>query len=897
MPTVRRRATTWSSAVKALLCLVVLVPPGAEAQTLDLQALGGEWIRVASNNNPNDQMRIRISGSQASLLRVPASVHTAFRVGQQLWMGISVSGSVQVRGSDGRYYPGTLRLSGVDELTLVIDQSAPGDDQVWRRAGPTVDGDWVRIAPGDATADGTRILVDQEQATVRFLAAAAPRSLRIGTRVWQGIGAGGSVQVMDRNGRYQGASLRLEGADRLWVEAPWLPSPELWVRPTAVLAARAAANTPPSLVAPPATSTACVASSRQDLAAELPWGWSLTIPDAETFRAEQVGLLDYRGTGTPNGAITTDLEPTSFIGLNPSFAVTWQRSSRRITTVEQLGLSAGELATWNQAYRDQGYRMTDTEPYLVGAELRFAAVWMTNLEGIDWEVGHGYTASQFAQQAQSQRDAGFRLVDIEAYAEGGQTVFAGIWHRSCGAANWLEFRDMTGAQFRQRLDSLDAVGFQVVDLESYQSGAGQRHAAIWELARGGEQAVAFDRTQEQFLNAHRRHTDAGFRLVDFESYATASGTRLAGVWVEHDARYRLAFREAVDSTVNAYRAANRVPGISVAVIQDGTLVYARGFGWADSARGRQAHAGTIYPLASVSKAIAGTLAARLEARGVVDLTRLTRSYVDSLPANHTHTLEQLLAKTGCVVHYDEGPVPPEQYYRWRRDALRPIRDAMMLPNCTPGAWYHYSTHGFTLLGAALEKAAGKDIVQLVDEEIAKPMGLRTLGPMSPSAPADSLGRPPRGYHQAEAYAMDTASTRVSPNRISVHEDASWKVLGGGLQSDAPDLARFGWLTHSGSAVSDSVRDNVLWQSLTSGLREWSDSSAAPAVGLAWRVLDTRAAWHAGVGVRGARAILLIWRDWDLVVAILSNQREGPGTWNHDVNTLATTIAGLVATPP
>jgi len=883
-------------AAAACLAVPLAGPPAAGAQGLDLTALAGEWVRVGSNYNPNDQMRISISGAQATLTRVPTTGHASFRVGQALWMGIAPDGSLRVRGSDGGYYPATLTVVGADSLTLSIGQSAAGNDQVWRRAGPTLDGDWVRIAPGDPSADGMRIRVDQDQAAIRFLPAAAPTAYRIGARLWRGIGLGGAVQVLSSGNQYAGATLRLQGTDTLWVDASGLAGPQLWVRPRIATAARAGFGTLGSST-PASVPTACVATSLPNHGTGLTWGWNLDIPDAETVVAESIGLLDYRGAAPGRGAAVTDLEMASFPGLTDGFARLWQDTRQRHTTVEESGLTQFELDSRDTYHTARGFRMIDLEPYTAGNTIRYAAVWLDDPVRLSTLVSRNLPAAEFAAESGRRQDD-YRLVDFEVHRDATGTLrYSAIWHRSCDAANWRLLHDLTGAQFRRQEDSLSALGFRVVDFEAYQTGAGQRFGAVWERVPGVDWAVAFDRTLAQFLNAHRRHTDAGFRLVDFESDATASGQRYAGVWAENDPRYRLAFRAAVDSTVNAYRVANRVPGISVAIIRDGALVYSRGLGWADSARGREAHAGTIYPLASVSKTVAGTLAARLQARGVVDLTRRTRTYVDSLPASHTHTLEQLLAKTGCVIHYEEGPEPPEQYYRWRRDALRPIRDSMMLPNCTPGQWYHYSTHGFTLLGAALEAATGKDIVQLVDEEIAKPMGLRTLGPLVPSAPADGLTRPPRGYHQAEAYAMDTASTRVSPNTISRHEDASWKVLGGGLQSDALDLARFGWLALSGAAVSDSVRDNVLWRPLTSGLRAWSDSSAAPAVGLGWQVLDTRSAWHGGVGVSAARAFLLIWRDWDLVVAVLSNQRQGPGTWNHDVASLATRIARFVATPP
>lgn len=235
----RPRSRTRS--VLTLASLAMAAPAGLVAQAVDLDALQGNWIRAGSNYNPNDQMRITVAGGQATLTRVPTTVHSAFRVGQALWMGIAPDGTLRVRGSDGNYYPGQLRLVGADSLVLAVGQSAAGNDQAWRRGGPTVDGEWVRIAPGDPTADGMRVLADQDRATVRFLPADAPRSLRIGSRIWVDIGAGGRVTLLDAGGQYLAATIRLEGNDRLWVEEPGVTDPQLWVRPAAVAAARAEA--------------------------------------------------------------------------------------------------------------------------------------------------------------------------------------------------------------------------------------------------------------------------------------------------------------------------------------------------------------------------------------------------------------------------------------------------------------------------------------------------------------------------------------------------------------------------------------------------------------------------------------------------------------------------------
>jgi hypothetical protein len=227
--------------ILTLTSLALAAPAGLVAQAVDLDALQGNWIRAGSNYNPNDQMRITIAGGQATLTRVPTTVHTAFRVGQALWMGIAPDGTLRVRGSDGAYYPGQVRLVGADSLVLAVGHTGAGNDQAWRRGGPTVDGEWVRIAPGDPTADGMRVLADQDKGTIRFLPAEAPRSLRIGTRIWSEIGAGGAVQLLDAGGRYLAATIKLEGTDRLRVEVPGRDEPQLWVRPAAVAAARAEA--------------------------------------------------------------------------------------------------------------------------------------------------------------------------------------------------------------------------------------------------------------------------------------------------------------------------------------------------------------------------------------------------------------------------------------------------------------------------------------------------------------------------------------------------------------------------------------------------------------------------------------------------------------------------------
>ena len=154
--------------------------------------------------------------------------------------------------------------------------------------------------------------------------------------------------------------------------------------------------------------------------------------------------------------------------------------------------------------------------------------------------------------------------------------------------------------------------------------------------------------------------------------------------------------------------------------------------------------------------------------------------------------------------------------------------------------------------------------------------------------------------------------RTAGSQAANYENTTWKRLGGGLQTDALDLARFGRLTYL-NAIADTTR---LWTPLVTGATpRWDTTStnATPTVGLAWvlgtanarlvsnRIVGRRMAEHGGLG-RGARSHLRIYRDDGIVVAVLTNQGETRLTSSalnltagdpHPIRNLVTTIAGVV----
>lgn len=589
------------------------------------------------------------------------------------------------------------------------------------------------------------------------------------------------------------------------------------------------------------------------------------------------------------GYIMIDVDGYAF-GSGTRYSMIWQANTDNRGWAERRDLTDAQYHDYWVQYKDAGMRPLDVEAYNLGGNLRFAGIWVQNKEGIAWSSHRGLTSAEFGTLFTEKVNAGFRLSDIEAYQTSAGIRWSAIWYQNTDNRPWAELRGLTREQYQAEVDARGADGFVVVDYESYSTPDGQRYAAIWEKKPGYAWKVLTNRTELEFANLWRQNLDEGFRLVDFERYDTPSGARYGGIWAENDSRYNYARKSKLDSIIADYRADNNLPGISVAVIRNGSTIYRKGFGFADVGAGKVAHGGTVYLSASVSKVFGGTLAAKLEDEEVLrngttfnlDLTRRTSAFLTGIPnANgsgtvnipnqHTHTVQQLLSHLSCVAHYGTTPGIPDQttHYTNATAAVQSLWNTGLVNNCTIGNTWSYSTHAFTFAGAVLEQATGRTINQLLQNELITPYGLGSIRVMYGAA---SL---PYNYDRAVPY--------TSTNSATSYSDNSWKVLGGGIEGDAVDMARFAWKVLNGEIVAPAARDN----------RMWTRVNAAQTHGLGWAVVtdgkNRRTAEWNGVST-GARSFLRCYRDNGLVIAILSNRNPHSV---RDVGTLANDIGNKV----
>ena len=176
-----------------------------------------------------------------------------------------------------------------------------------------------------------------------------------------------------------------------------------------------------------------------------------------------------------------------------------------------------------------------------------------------------------------------------------------------------------------------------------------------------------------------------------------------------------------------------VPGAVVAVAVDGKIVWSEGTGLADVENNVPCTEDTLMRIASISKSLTAVAVAKAWQQGKVDLDAPVQKYVPTFPEKSvggvpvTITLRHLLSHMAGIRHYgsdsefDNKEYYVKKHYKAVTDSLKLFSDDQLLS--APGTSFHYSTHGWTLISAALEATMDRPFLQLMKEEVLQPLGM------------------------------------------------------------------------------------------------------------------------------------------------------------------------------
>jgi CubicO group peptidase (beta-lactamase class C family) len=181
--------------------------------------------------------------------------------------------------------------------------------------------------------------------------------------------------------------------------------------------------------------------------------------------------------------------------------------------------------------------------------------------------------------------------------------------------------------------------------------------------------------------------------------------------------------DKVDDFVRAEMREQKIPGLSIAVVQDGKVVKAQGYGLANVELNVAATPETIYQSGSIGKQFTATLVMMLIEEGKMGLEDPVSKYIPEAPAIWKDiTLHRLLTHTSGISNGLYAHMDMRKDYT--EDELIQLIAAQPL-DFQPGEKWNYSNPGYVTLGILIHKATGKFYGDLLRERIFAPLGMTT----------------------------------------------------------------------------------------------------------------------------------------------------------------------------
>jgi D-alanyl-D-alanine carboxypeptidase len=313
----------------------------------------------------------------------------------------------------------------------------------------------------------------------------------------------------------------------------------------------------------------------------------------------------------------------------------------------------------------------------------------------------------------------------------------------------------------------------------------------------------------------------------------------------------------VDRYVESRLKRNNIPGTSVAVVRNGKIIKARGYGLADLELNVPATENTVYQWASVTKQFTAAATVLLAEEGKIRLEDVVSRYYTNAPVAWSNvTVRQLLTHTSGIKSYTSLP----DFFRTVRKDYTPeellglVRSEPM--EFAPGEKWNYNNTGYFLLGLIIESASGKSYRDFLAERIFGPLGMETA----------------RLNNQFEIVPNRATGYNVRSNKVLRSEfvSPSQPYAAGALMGTVLDLAKWDAALYTDKLFSGTVREQ-LWTPV-----KLNNGKTEP-YGFGWSVGELRGhrfVAHGG-GIHGFSTYIARFIEDKLTVIVLINAGADP----------------------
>lgn len=297
-------------------------------------------------------------------------------------------------------------------------------------------------------------------------------------------------------------------------------------------------------------------------------------------------------------------------------------------------------------------------------------------------------------------------------------------------------------------------------------------------------------------------------------------------------------------------------GATVAVVQNGRVVLAKGFGRRSVVSPARVDDNTLFGIGSVTKQFTAAAALLLAEQGKLSVTdKVAKYYPDATRANDITILDLMNHVSGYPDYYPLDfvdrrmlkPIAPDDLIR--RYAGAPL-------DFEPGTRWSYSNTGFVLLGRILEKASGQLLGTFLSDRIFTPIGM-THTVYEPNADDSRVAS---GF-------TSFALTKLTP---AAREGAGWVGSAGAIYSTAADIARWDIALMDGHVLAPAS-----WELMTKPRLLANGKSSNYGCGLSVATRDGLTVFTHGGAVSGFIARNTFIPETRSAVVVVINNEDGP----------------------
>ena len=204
--------------------------------------------------------------------------------------------------------------------------------------------------------------------------------------------------------------------------------------------------------------------------------------------------------------------------------------------------------------------------------------------------------------------------------------------------------------------------------------------------------------------------------------------------------------EAVQSYLRALIAyemrENKIQGLSIALVEGQTIVWAEGFGYADVANQIKATPDTLYRIGSITKLFNAVAALQWVERGPLDLDRPIQDYLPDFAIRSRFTPQPTFTARQLMTHH--AGLPADYLRGWNsEEPIRYVRQQLKDEYVAypPDTLSAYSNLGATVLGHVVETLAGMPYADWLKSRVLSPMGMERSYVAARLKPDANLAQP------------------------------------------------------------------------------------------------------------------------------------------------------------